>query len=180
MKSPERGLSTTKKAKAARDEKSGRFQFEQDLERLVTLVRAVTDLEPVIAASVLSFKQLGDDRSAEMASGVGVYLAVLKRHAVDALSVDKESVREMKKKRLDAERLGNMTMAEFDSVSAAVTDWSLKTMTPLSLAQEHPAVLMSAMYVAMQVGVRVQSDGAPLELPSEVVQLLKSAKDGEK
>ncbi len=178
MKSPERGSVATKKAKAARDEKTGRFQFEHDLEELVKLVRAVTDLEPVIAASVLSFKQLGDDRSAEMAGGVGAYLAVLKDSAVRALSVDPESVKELKKKRLEAERLGNATMEEVERTSRLVSDWSLKTVTPLSLAQEHPAVLMSAMAVALHVGVRVHSD-SPLELPSEVVQLLAKPKDGD-
>lgn len=184
MKSPERGSAATKKAKAARDEKTGRFESSPLtdpylLDQLIKVVRAVQDLEPMLAASVLAFKQLGDEESAAAASMVGGYLAELKRVSLEDLSTDPESLREVKKKRVEAKRLGSVTLAEQQRVQRQADDWKLHGVTPLSLAREHPNVLASAMLVAMQVGLRVQSEGAPLELPSEVVQLLAKPKDGD-
>lgn len=175
MKSPERGSSTTKKAKAARDEKSGRFESSPLtdpylLDQLIKVVRAVQDLEPMLAASVLAFRQMGDERSADMASGVGVYLATLKRVALEDLSTDPEARAEIKKKRVEAKRLGGVTLAEQQRIQQQADDWKLEGVTPLSLARSHPNVLAAAMHVAMQIGLRVEADGQPLSLPLDVVQ----------
>lgn len=64
MKSQDRTKPATKKRGAARNDKG---QFEplsphedpELLDQLVRLVRAVRDIQPMVAATVLAFKQLG-------------------------------------------------------------------------------------------------------------------------
>lgn len=179
MKSPVRGVAATKKAKAARDERTGRFETGDPFtdgelyDSLVKVVHAVTDLEPMLSASVLVFKQIGDEPSAAAAASAGVYLSTLKRHALDSLMADRQSFLDAKKKRLDAKRLGNVTLEEQQRVQRQCEEWELNTVTPLSLARDHPAVIASFLHVAMACSVRVEADGKPLAIPSEVVQLLQ-------
>lgn len=183
MKRQERGDEATKR-RPARDTASGKFEAASPFtdpalfDQLVRVVRAVTDLEPMLSASVLVFKQLGDHKSAAMASMVGTYLASLKDSALRDLAADPESLREAKKKRMEAKRLGNIPLEEQQRVQGMADAWKLEAMTPLRLAQSHPQVLRSIMEVSMHVGLRLQLDqDQPLQLPADVVDLVVSQRN---
>lgn len=153
-------------AKATRDSGTGRFESNpyadpQLLDQLVKVVRAVRDLEPMLSAAVLAFKQIGDDKSAIMASTTGLYLASLKHAALSSLAVDSESLNEAKKKRLEVERLGNLPMAEHARISSLADEWKLDGMTPAKLLQANPEVTHSLIRLAVAV-----VDG-PIELDQE-------------
>jgi len=152
--------------KPGRDADTGRFESNpyadpQLLDQLVKVVRAVRDLEPMLAASVLALKQMGDDKSALIASTCGAYLATLKDAALSSLAVDSESLNELKKKRLEVERLGNVPMAEQERIRGLAEEWRLDGMTPAKLLQANPQIMHSLIRLAVAV-----VDG-PIELDQE-------------
>ncbi len=180
MKSHDRGEQATKKRKPARDATSGKFEQASPhadpelMDQLVRMVRAIKELEPFLAASVLAFTQTGDQLSAGMASMVGGYIATLKDAALRDLAADPESLKEAKKRRLDAERLGNMPLEEVQRVQQRANDWLAMTeVTPRQLAQAHPQVLQSLMLAVARVGVSADSSGPALDRLMEVVALDK-------
>lgn len=147
-----RGESATKKRKPPRNPTSGKFDAgdpytdPQLMDDLVRYVRAITVLEPVLSGTVLAYKQLGEESSAQMVSMAGLVLADLKQRALQSLAVDPESRTEAKKKRLDAQRLGNVPMAEVQRVQALANEWlAAVPVTPVQLAKASPAVLESIM-----------------------------------
>lgn len=143
-------------SKVSRDVDTGRFESNpysdpKLLDQLVRVVRAVKDLEPMLSAAVLAFKQTGDERSALIASTTGVYLATLKDAALRSLAVDSESLREAKKKRLDVERLGNVPLAEQERIRSLTDEWRLDGMTPAKLLQANPQVMDSLIMLTASV-----------------------------
>lgn len=186
MKSPERGDQATKKRKPARDATSGKFETasphtDPDLmDRLVRMVQAVNDLEPFLSASVLAYTQTGDKLSAGMASMCGSYLATLKAAALRDLAADPESLKDAKKRRLEAKRLGNMPLEEVQRVQQRASDWlSMTEVTPRQLAQAHPQVLQSLMLAVARVGVSADSSGPALARLMEVAALEKPQEGGQ-
>lgn len=154
MKSSARSVGATKKRRVSRNPTSGQFEAAspyddpETLAELVRVVRAVRDLEPMLSASVLMFKQLGDQESAALASMVGTYLATIKQVALDDLSVDSETFKEVQKLRLEAKRLGNVPLSEQQRIQALAGEWQLDGMTPAKLAQAAPQVLQTVMKFA--------------------------------
>lgn len=186
MKSPDRGEQATKKRKPARDATSGKFEEASPhadpelMDQLVHMVRAIKELEPFLAASVLAFTQTGDQLSAGMASMVGGYIATLKDAALRDLAADPESLKEAKKRRLDAKRLGNMPLEEVQRVQQRASDWlAFKEVTPAQLAHAHPQVLQSLMLAVARVGVSADSSGPALDRLMEVVALDKPREGGQ-
>lgn len=150
--------------KPARDSDTGRFQ-EPDpfndpdtFDSMVKVVRAVRDLEPVLSASVLMWKQLGEAETAQLVATCGIYLAELKATALRHLSADPESLKEAKKLRLEAQRLGNMPLVEQQRMQQLASEWMLSGVTPERLAQARPEVLRSMMKTAMGLGVGLVFD----------------------
>ncbi len=160
MSEPKNG----RKRPSARDSKSGRFEAStpfndaSHLYELVKVVRAIRDLEPLLAGTVLMFKQLGDDKSAALASMCGVYLSELKRGALEGLQTDPEMLRDAKKLRLEAKVLGNLPLAEQQRLQQLAAEWSLDGVTPAKLAGQRPEVLQSVMEVVAAVGVPYFAD----------------------
>lgn len=171
MKSPERGEQATPKRKTGRSSSTGKFEspspYEDPLllDQLVKVVRAVRDLEPTLAASVLVFKQLGDKESAAMASLAGVYLATLKAEALQALAVDPESLREVKKKRAEVKRLGNVPLAEQQRTQQLASEWQLDGVTPERLIRANPAILSEVVKLTVALSLRLEEPA-----PDEVSQ----------
>jgi hypothetical protein len=177
MKSADRTKTATKKRGAARNEK-GQFEplspYEDPelLDQLVRLVRAVRDIQPMIAATVLAFKQLDDKDSAQLASLVGHYLDTLKDQAVRSLSVDPESQKEAKKARIEAKRLGNLPLQEVQRIQQNAREWLLDVdVTPLQLMKASPQVLNALMplFKATAIGVKPQEQHTPA-LPADKPQ----------
>lgn len=186
MKSPERGEQATKKRKPARDTTSGKFEAASPfsdpelMDQLVRMVRAIQDLEPFLSASVLAFTQLGDKWSAGIASMVGVYIATLKDAALRDLAADPESLKDAKKRRLEAKRLGNLPLEEVQRVQQLASDWrSMAEVTPRQLAQAHPQVLQSLMLAVARVGVLADASGPALARLMEVAALDKPQEGGQ-
>lgn len=174
MKSQDRTKPATKKRGAARNDKG---QFEplsphedpELLDQLVRLVRAVRDIQPMIAATVLAFKQLDDKDSAQLASLVGHYLNTLKDQALRSLSVDPEAQKDAKKARLDAKRLGNLPLQEFERIQQNAREWLLDVdVTPVQLMKASPQVLNALMplFKATAIGLQPMPQDAPA-LPAD-------------
>lgn len=160
MKPPGSGDATTKKRKQPRNTTSGKFDAadphtDQELmDDLVRYVRAIQVLEPFVAASVLAYTQVGDKLSAGIGSLVGAYLGTLKDYALRDLAADPESLKEAKKRRLDAQRLGNVPLEELQRVQQRAADWLVHgEVTPRQLATAHPDVLRALMAAVARVGV---------------------------
>lgn len=146
-----------RKRPPSRDQKSGKFDAPlgpDQLQELVSVVRAVRDLEPVLAGSVLMFKQLDDEVSAGLASMCGLYLAELKRAALQALQADPESLASAKKLRLDAKVLGNLPISEQQRIEQLARDWTLEGITPAALASARPHVLQSILSLVAHTGLK--------------------------
>lgn len=184
VKRADSGAIPTKKPKAGRNPTSGKFDAGDPhtdpelMDQLVRMVRAVRDLEPFLSASVLMFTQLGDKTLASLAALVGGYLSTLKDEALRDLAADPESLKEAKKRRLDAKRLGNVPLQEQQRIQQRAADWLIETeVTPRQLASAHPEVLRSIMAVAFNSAVAVPKDVQAL-LPADVVAQLSGGKDG--
>ena len=174
MKSQDRTKTATKKRGAARSE-NGQFRalspYEDAelLHQLVTMVRAIRDIQPMIAVTVLAFKQLGDKDSAKLASLVGSYLDTLKAEALRSLSVAPEELKRAKKLRLDIERLGNVPLEEVQRHQQIAREWLLDVdVTPVQLMKASPQVLNALMplFKATAIGVKPQTQDAPA-LPAD-------------
>jgi len=176
MKPAKRSGEATPKRRLARDPESGKFEAGNPhtdpelLDNLMRTVRAVRDLEPMLSAVVLMFKQLGDDKSAALASTCGMYLSELKTAAISSLAADPESMAELKKKRLDAKRLGNVSLEEQQRIQRQAEEWKLEGVTPFRLAQSAPHVLQSLMAVAAATGIRYVDDDELQALADEVTE----------
>lgn len=159
MKSPDRGEQATPKRKTGRSLTSGKFQVASPyddpvlLDELVKVVRAIRDLEPMLAASVLMFKQLGKTEAAAMAGVTGVHLSVLKAKALEDLAADPESLREVKKKRVDAKRLGNVLLEEQQHTQKLAREWQLDGVTPERLILANPQILSEVMRLAVALSL---------------------------
>ena len=162
MKPQDRTKTATKKRGAARND-NGQFRALSPYEdpdllyQLVRLVRAVRDIQPMVAATVLAFKQLGDKDSAQLASLVGHYLDTLKAQALRSLSVDPEAQKDAKKARIDAKRLGNLPLDEVQRIQQRAREWLFDVeVTPLQLMKASPQVLNALMPVfkATAIGVK--------------------------
>lgn len=159
MKSTDRTKTATKKRGAARNDK-GQFEplspYEDPelLDQLVRLVRAVRDIQPMIAATVLAFKQLDDKESARLASLVGHYLDTLKAEALRSLSADPESQKEAKKARIEAKLLGNLPLQEVQRIQQNAREWLLDVdVTPVQLMKASPQVLNALMPLFMATAI---------------------------
>lgn len=186
MKSQERGEQATKKRKPVRDSSSGKFEESSPLtdpelmDQLMRMVRAIQALEPFLATSVLAFTQAGDKLAAGMASMCGSYLSTLKDAALRDLAADPESLKEAKKRRLDAKRLGNLPLEELQRVQQRASDWlGMVEVTPRQLAEAHPHVLQSLMLAVARVGVSTEGGGPTLEKLLQVVELDKPREGGQ-
>lgn len=186
MKPPGSGDATTKKRKQPRNTTSGKFDATDPhadpelMDQLVRMVRAIQELEPFLAASVLAFTQTGDKLSAGMASMVGGYIATLKDAALRDLAADPESLKDAKKRRLEAQRLGNMPLEEVQRVQQRAADWlATGEVTPRQLAQAHPQVLQALMLAVARVGLSADSGGPAIERLMEVVALDKPQEGGQ-
>lgn len=159
MKSPDRGEQATPKRKTGRSLTSGKFQSPgpyddpQLLDQLVKVVRAVRDLEPMLAASVLVFKQLGNHEAAAMAGVTGVHLGILKAKALEDLAADPESMREVKKKRVDAKRLGNVPLEEQQLTQKLAAEWQLDGVTPAQLIRANPQILSEVLKLTVALSL---------------------------
>lgn len=115
-----------RKRAQARDSDSGKFQAASPLsdpelmDFALRIVRAVNDLEEPLAAMALHAE---DEVSAKGFAFVGASLAVLRDAMLQQLTADPESLREAKKKRLDAKRLGNIPLQEQQRVMALANEW---------------------------------------------------------
>lgn len=152
VKRADSGAIPTKKRKPARNPTSGKFDAgdpftDPDLmDNLVRYVRAITALEPLLSGVVLAYKQMGDEEAAQMVSVAGFVLADLKQQALQSLAVDPESRNEVKKKRIDARKLGNAPLEEVQRVQGLAREWLVSVpVTPAQLAKASPAVLDSIM-----------------------------------
>jgi len=178
MKPIKRSGDATPKRPSARDAASGKFEAASPqtdpalFDQLVRSVRAIRDLEPMLAGMVLMFKQVGDENSAAMASACGLYLSQIKNSALASLAADPESVRELKKKRADAKRLGGVPLEEQQRIQREAEEWKLDGVTPYRLAQSAPHVLQSVMALVGASAVRVvDGDGLVLGLAAEPPKL---------
>jgi hypothetical protein len=176
VKRADSGAIPTKKPKAGRNPTSGKFDAGDPhtdpelMDQLVRMVRAVRDLEPFLSASVLMFTQLGDKTSASLAALVGGYLSTLKDEALRDLAAEPESLKDAKKRRLDAKRLGNIPLQEQQRIQQRAADWLIETeVTPRQLASAHPEVLRSIMAVAAHLAVCLPPGGDASALPSGAV-----------
>lgn len=174
VKSSGSGAPATKKAKKARNQTSGKFESgnpwtdPQLMADLVQYVRAITTLEPLLSGVVLAHKQLGLEESAQLFSIAGLALADLKRTALQSLSADPESQKDAKKKRLDAQRLGNVPMEEMQRIQGLANDWlAAVPVTPVQLLKASPTVVDSIM---RSVAPLVVTSALPLALPSAPVE----------
>lgn len=119
---------TPKRRKRApsRDTSSGQFEAASPLtdpdlmDFALRIVRAITVLEEPLAALALS---LDCEGSAKASAFVGAFLASLKDSMLQELAADPDSLKDAKKKRLEAKRLGNMSLEEQQRVQAVVADW---------------------------------------------------------
>jgi hypothetical protein len=115
-----------RKRAPARDSDSGKFESASPLsdpelmELALRIVRAVNDLEEPLAVMALHAQ---DEVSAKGFAFVGASLAVLRDSMLQQLAADPESLREAKKKRIDAKRLGNIPLAEQQRVMALANEW---------------------------------------------------------
>lgn len=185
VKPHDSGAAATKKRKPSRDSTSGKFDAASPhtdpelMDQLVRMVRAVQELEPFLSASVLAFTQTGDKVAAGMASMFGSYIATLKDAALRDLAADPDSLKESKKRRLDAKRLGNMPLEEVQRVQRRASEWlSMKEVTPAQLANAHPQVLQSLMLAVARVGISADSSGPALDRLMQVVALDKPREGG--
>ena len=115
-----------RKRAAPRDPNSGKFEAGSPLndpelmDYALRIVRAVDDLQEPIAKMAIYAE---DETSAKGMAFVGATLAVLRDAILRQLAADPESLREAKKKRLDAKRLGNVPFEEQQRVMALANDW---------------------------------------------------------
>lgn len=115
-----------RKRAPARDPDSGKFEAASPLsdpqlmDFALRIVRAVNDLEEPLAAMALHSE---DEASAKGFAFVGATLAVLRDAMLQQLAADPESLKEAKKKRLDAKRLGNIPLQEQQRVMAMANEW---------------------------------------------------------
>jgi hypothetical protein len=143
MNAPKKG----RKAAPARDDQTGQFEAAspftdpQLADQAVRIVRAVDDLAPVLAL----FAREGEgDGVQAIAAFSGAFLAVLRDVMLRELAADPEALREAKKTRLDAKRLGNMPLAEQQRLEGLARGW-------LQLPGTHERALPAAMQEALQV-----------------------------
>lgn len=115
-----------KKRRLARDSVTGKFEQPtllddpQFYDQVVVWVRAINDLEPMLAGMAM---HMDDQTDATAVATVGAALSVLKRSFLEQLAADPESLKEAKKKRLDAKRLGCVPMAEHVKVMDQLDRW---------------------------------------------------------
>lgn len=116
----------TRKRKPVRDSDSGKFASPEitDDDRMygqvVVWVRAITQLEPMLACMAL---EMDDPADAKAMATVGATLSVLKQSFIQQMSVDSESRKDAKQLAIDAERLGCIPMAEQAKVMGVVDRW---------------------------------------------------------
>lgn len=115
-----------KKRRPARDSVTGKFEQPtllddpQFYDQVVVWVRAITDLEPLLAGMAMEMDEQVD---AKAVATVGAVLSVLKQSFLEQLAADPESLKEAKKKRLDAKRLGCVPMSEHVKVMDQLDKW---------------------------------------------------------
>lgn len=165
-----------RKRAPSRDAQTGKFEAASldpdQLHELVRVVRAIRDIEPVLAGTVLALRLLPDgEESASMAALCGFYLAELKRSALEQLEADPESLKDAKKLRLDAKRLGNMPLSEQQRLQQLAQEWALEGVTPAKLASARPEVLKAIMGTVFAVGL--------LRAPGGLGEALQAVKGGE-
>jgi hypothetical protein len=191
VKRTDSGAIPTKKRKSARNPTSGKFESGDPwtdpelMDQLVLYVRAITDLEPLLSGVVLAYKQLGQEEVAQMASLTGLMLAELKQSALLSLSADPESRKEVKKKRIDAQRLGNVPMAEMQRINGLANEWLARVpVTPAQLLKASPVVVDSIMKAVAPLLLRsalplaLPTDVEDGAMPSDVMAQLSGGKDG--
>ncbi len=170
MKTPSRTKTTTSKNPAARNEVSGKFESDPyadpDLMHdLLRYVRAIKDLEPLLAGMVLMHQAVGqNEEQGHAVAALGLLLADIKHEAIRSLAVDPESCSELKKLRLESRMLGNLPIEEQNRVQQLARSWLVdEQMTPARLAAAAPAVLDSIMrsVVAVMVDGRPAPEAAP-------------------
>lgn len=117
---------TPKKRRLPRDSVTGKFEPStllddpQFYDQVVVWVRAINDLEPLLAGMAM---QMEEQIDAKAVATVGAVLSVLKQSFLEQLAADPESIKEAKKKRLDAKRLGCVPMAEHVKVMDQLDKW---------------------------------------------------------
>ena len=112
------------KSAPARDPSSGQFEVaspfsDPDLAHMaVRTVRAISDLQPILAELAR-----GDDERAKLTAVAGLVLSLLKDSVLQELAVDPQSLKDAKKKRLEAVALGNMPLAEQNRIMGMAQAW---------------------------------------------------------
>lgn len=115
-----------KKRRLPRDSVTGKFEpptlldDPQFYDQVVVWVRAINDLEPMLAGMAM---HMDDKDDAKAIATVGAALSVLKQSFLEQLAADPESLKEAKKKRLDAKRLGCVPMSEHVKVMDQLDKW---------------------------------------------------------
>lgn len=120
------GMKKPRKRAPARDVESGKFEAASPLtdpdlmDFAIRIVRAIKVLEEPLAGLASNPE---DEGSSKAAAFVGFFLSSLKDSMLRELAADPESLKEVKKRRLDAKRLGNVPIEEMQRIQALAADW---------------------------------------------------------